>query len=164
MIALAGLYPYKYGQFLVRHAFLDNFGHTLGWWTLLLLELITLVVMDLVVQSIRRVYWPTDQDLMQRIEKDSDIKSIFKDNATAAERGEADMDEDDEERGRDDGRLSAPQQSRTSSSSPHTPRVSTAQEYRRSVRMSHDDYRPRRFTPPAEELERLGRITSSPAA
>ena len=29
------------------------------------------MVLDLVVQALRRVYWPKDQDLMQRIEKDT---------------------------------------------------------------------------------------------
>ncbi|KAG6002044.1 hypothetical protein E4U21_003558 [Claviceps maximensis] len=71
-IFLSGMYPRKVGKDMVRKAFLHNFGRQLSWWTTLLLALATLVVVDLVVQSVRRVYWPTDQDLMQRIEKNAD--------------------------------------------------------------------------------------------
>ncbi|KAG5957074.1 hypothetical protein E4U58_006289 [Claviceps cyperi] len=67
---LSGMYPLKAGKDIVHNAFLRNFGRQLSWWATLLLALATLIVMDLVVQGVRRVYWPTDQDLMQRVEKD----------------------------------------------------------------------------------------------
>lgn len=166
MIVLAAIYPEKVNLYPVRHAFLDNFGRRLQWWATILLELMTLVVMELVVQSIRRVYWPTDQDLMQRMEKDSDIKSIFKDNATAAEQGvmNVEHDDDDDDGDEDRGRsgLAVPRQSREPSGSP---RVSV-QGPPSPMRMSHDDYRHGRATPAAEgrenPMERLARINSQP--
>ncbi|KAG5912943.1 hypothetical protein E4U42_001681 [Claviceps africana] len=69
-VFLSGTYPLRVGKDMVRGAFLDHFGRHLGWWAALLLALAALVVLDLAVQAVRRVYRPTDQDLMQRIERD----------------------------------------------------------------------------------------------
>ncbi|KAM0340876.1 hypothetical protein ACHAPU_010292 [Fusarium lateritium] len=79
MLALSGVKPTSFGPYIVRDAFIDNFGRTLQWWTLVLLELIVLIVIDLVVQAVRRVYFPSDQDLMQRIEKDGNVERVFGD-------------------------------------------------------------------------------------
>lgn len=74
----------------MRDAILENFGRQLVWWTTILLELAALIVIELVIQAIRRVYWPTDEDLMQRVEKDQMAYSALKDRAAkAAESGEA---------------------------------------------------------------------------
>lgn len=74
--------------YLVRDNFLVHFGPQLSWWAICLLELGALVILDLVVQSIRRVYFPTDQDLMQRIEKDAKSKKAMQDHAARLENGE----------------------------------------------------------------------------
>lgn len=84
------MYPKKVGKDMVRRGFLDNFGRQLSWWTTLLVALATLVVMDLVVQGVRRVYWPTDQDLMQRIEKDSSARKALREHAALREQGVGD--------------------------------------------------------------------------
>jgi len=70
MCILSQTYNPAIGIYAVRDAFLHNFGPTLSWWVIILLELAALLVLDLAVQSVRRVYFPTDVDLMQRIEKD----------------------------------------------------------------------------------------------
>ena len=71
MLALAGVYQNKMGEYLVHDSFFDNFGHQLLWWANVGLNLGTLTIIELVVQAIRRVYFPTDQDFMQRIERDA---------------------------------------------------------------------------------------------
>lgn len=91
LIALAGLYREQVGIYIVRDAFLYNFGRQLLWWLAVLLELAVLIVIDLAIQSIRRVYWPTDQDLMQRIEKDGQVESVFEDYNLEEGRGEDDV-------------------------------------------------------------------------
>ncbi|GJC93381.1 phospholipid-translocating P-type ATPase [Colletotrichum higginsianum] len=53
----------------IRHAFLQNFGRTLSFWTTILLALAAVICLELVVDAIRRVYWPRDVDLMQRLER-----------------------------------------------------------------------------------------------
>lgn len=80
---------------MVRRAFIDNFGRQLSWWTTLLVALATLVVLDLVVQGIRRVYWPTDQDLMQRIEKDAGAREALREHAALTEGRDEDIEMQD---------------------------------------------------------------------
>lgn len=87
-IILSRMYPAEYDIYLVRSNFLENFGPQLSWWAICLLPLATLVILELVVQSIRRVYFPTDQDLMQRMEKDVRSKRTMKDHAARLENGE----------------------------------------------------------------------------
>jgi phospholipid-translocating ATPase len=77
------------GIYIVRDGFTQNFGRQLLWWATVLVGLAALVVAELVVQALRRVYWPNDQDLMQRIEKDALAQGKLRDRAQAAERGEA---------------------------------------------------------------------------
>ncbi|KAF4998265.1 hypothetical protein FGRMN_3314 [Fusarium graminum] len=127
MLALSGVKPISFGPYIVRDAFIDNFGRTLQWWTLVLLELIVLIVIDLVVQAVRRVYFPSDQDLMQRIEKDGNVERVFGDGK-------------DEE-----GDLEA--EERIISNEP-APEIERSQE-KRHVR-GQDDYQPQ-FTATAEE-------------
>ncbi|KAF4120671.1 phospholipid-translocating ATPase [Geosmithia morbida] len=62
--------------YLVSDTFVHNFGDTLIWWTLVLLGLTCLLVLELVVQAIRRIYFPTDVDIMQRIEKTQRKKGV----------------------------------------------------------------------------------------
>ncbi|RBA16013.1 phospholipid-translocating ATPase [Fusarium proliferatum] len=129
MLALSGIKPKSFGPYIVRDTFIDNFGRTLQWWTLVLLELVVLIVIDLVVQAVRRVYFPGDQDLMQRIEKDGNVDKVFGDGKDVEEGdGEAE---------------------RILSNQP-TPGVDRVQDRRH--RGSHDDYQPR-FTATAEERE-----------
>jgi phospholipid-translocating ATPase len=128
MLALSGIKPTSFGPYIVRDAFIDNFGRTLQWWTIVLLELIVLIVIELVVQAIRRVYFPSDQDLMQRIEKDGNVDRVFGDGKDAEE-GDAEAEE----------RV-------VSDPAPENDRV----RERRAGRASHDDYQPG-LVPTAEE-------------
>ncbi|CAH0020978.1 unnamed protein product [Clonostachys rhizophaga] len=73
--------------YAVHDTFIHNFGRQLSWWVTVLLSLATLVVIELVVQSIRRVYFPTDQDLMQRIEKDADSAKAIERKAYSSKNG-----------------------------------------------------------------------------
>ncbi|XEU94749.1 hypothetical protein FSHL1_000033 [Fusarium sambucinum] len=128
MLALSGIKPISFGPYIVRDAFIDNYGRTLQWWTIVLLELITLIVIELVVQAVRRVYFPSDQDLMQRIEKDGNVDKVFGDGKDAEE-GDAEAEE-----------RVIPE------AVPESERV----RERRAGRASHDDYQPE-FLPTAEE-------------
>lgn len=86
-LLLSGVFPQKVGKEMVRRSFIHHFGRELNWWTTLLIALATLVIIDLVVQSVRRVYWPTDQDLMQRIEKDAGAREALREHAARTEAG-----------------------------------------------------------------------------
>lgn len=87
-LVLSAIYEREIGIFIVRDAFLENFGRTLAWWTIVLLELAALIVLELVIQAVRRVYWPTDEDLMQRVEKDAEAYKALKERAKQADAGE----------------------------------------------------------------------------
>lgn len=78
MSAVIGPYP-------VRDDFIHNFGRQLLWWVTVLLALAAGLVLELCVTSLRRVYFPTDQDLWQEIER-SGTGDVL--NEHAAERGE----------------------------------------------------------------------------
>lgn len=68
-LIIGEMYPDGMGIYLVQRAFLDNYGRTLTWWATGLLVLLTLIVVELIVGAVRRVYWPGDYDVMQRLEK-----------------------------------------------------------------------------------------------
>ena len=151
-IFLSAIYQGSVGPYIVRHAFLLNFGRKLQWWATMLVGLAMLVVLELVVQGIRRVYWPTDQDLMQRIEKDMGVGGSITQLTAMGENDDKDIEMQNlvAGRGRDDATKPAGA-SRASSRNSPSPRRSYEQE--RRPRASHDDYRPPRFTPPAEMRE-----------
>jgi phospholipid-translocating ATPase len=88
-IFLAFIYKPLTGPYIVRDAFIQNFGRDAGWWITGILTLTAVVVLELVMASLRRVYWPRDQDLMQELEKDEGIMEVMREHA--AERGEATM-------------------------------------------------------------------------
>jgi len=84
---LSGIYAAKPGPYIVRDAFLHNFGRNPTWWLTGLMVLVAAVVFELLVASARRVFRPRDQDLMQELEKDAGIMHVMREHA--AERGEA---------------------------------------------------------------------------
>ncbi|POR38013.1 Phospholipid-transporting ATPase [Tolypocladium paradoxum] len=162
-ILLSGTYKGTVGPYIVRHAFLRNFGRKPQWWATLLVGLAMLMVLELVVQAVRRVYWPTDQDLMQRIERDAGVGRSVRHHAAAKGGGEGHEEEEEDvemqslvvERGRGSATKWEASRARSKSppspTSPPSPRASHEQV--RRPRVSHDDYRPPKFTPPAEERE-----------
>ncbi|KAF5021572.1 hypothetical protein F66182_6401 [Fusarium sp. NRRL 66182] len=77
MLALGGIKSASFGPYITYRTFINNHGRSLAWWTTVLLELVVLIVIELVVQAVRRVYFPNDQDLMQRIEKDGSVDKVF---------------------------------------------------------------------------------------
>lgn len=91
-LIIGQMYPEGMGIYLVREAFTHNYGRTLSWWATCLLVLLTLIVVELIVAAVGRVYWPRDWDLMQRLEKEEGGVA-----AMDAER-EAEAEEEAEER------------------------------------------------------------------
>ncbi|KAK0383760.1 hypothetical protein NLU13_9671 [Sarocladium strictum] len=87
-LVISKIYERKIGVFIVHDAIIENFGRTLIWWTIVLLELAALIVLELVIQAVRRVYWPTDEDLMQRLEKDEKAYRALMERAKEADAGE----------------------------------------------------------------------------
>ncbi|EFX00376.1 p-type ATPase [Grosmannia clavigera kw1407] len=86
-ILLSLVYGKSNGPYLVRGTFLHNFGRTAIWWLTVLEALAAVVTLELIVASLRRVYFATDQDLMQEIEHYEGVRVVLKEHA--AESGEA---------------------------------------------------------------------------
>lgn len=163
-LILSAIYQRTVGPIIVRDEFIHNFGPRLSWWTSLVLGLVTPIIMELAVQAVRRVYFPTDQDLMQRIEKDANSKEILKkyamDGGADVEAGNTQGIELEEMRlpsdRREEGVTLLADHDRSQSPQPVSA-VSRRSFHelgqRRSLRVSHDDYRPPGFTPLVEEGE-----------
>ncbi|ATY66866.1 P-phospholipid-flippase [Cordyceps militaris] len=145
--------------YLVHNTFTRNFGAHLQWWTALLLALTGPIMLELVAQSVRRVYWPTDTDLMQRLEKEIDVQKM---RALFDPEPETYYPHDDDEQAtasnlRDRrADVASTGISHTLDNSPTTAsRFSQSDTPRRApaTRASLDEYRPAQSTQLAEELD-----------
>lgn len=86
-LIIGEMYPGGMSIYLVQRAFLDNYGRTLSWWTTGLWVLSTLIILELIIHAVRRVYWPGDWDVMQRLEKNGELDRLDE------ERGDVDAEE-----------------------------------------------------------------------
>lgn len=68
-LGLSGVWDATFRIYHIRRAFLDNFGPTLNFWAVCLVALGACIVLELVVNALRRVYLANDVDLLQRAEK-----------------------------------------------------------------------------------------------
>jgi phospholipid-translocating ATPase len=77
-------------QYPVNHNLTRGFGRQPLWWITCVLAVATLCIFELCVTSLRRVYFPTDQDLWQEIEH-LGAGGVLEEHAatTDVERGEA---------------------------------------------------------------------------
>lgn len=66
---LAAIYKNKIGPYTVKYAFVRNFGRMPVWWLALVMVLAAVMVVELSVTALRRIFWPQDQDLMQEAER-----------------------------------------------------------------------------------------------
>jgi len=71
--ALGAIFPNDLDIYQVRGTFIQNFGKTLNYWATMVLLLLTLISVELFWAAIRRIYFPNDTDIMQRVEKDDEM-------------------------------------------------------------------------------------------
>lgn len=146
-IFLSAIYARTPGPYIVRDAFLHNFGKKPTWWLTVLLTLLAVLVLELVVTGIRRVFWPRDQDLMQEMEHFAGVMDVMRQHA--AERGEAGA-----THVADDAASLKSATTRLSrrSGAIETSVIELATPSKRRSRVSME-LTPRAFTPPAEKRE-----------
>lgn len=60
----------------MRGGFTTMFGRSSVWWVAAIVGLCAPVVLELAVTAVRRVYFPTDQDLAQEAELHGDVDDI----------------------------------------------------------------------------------------
>ncbi|TPX10958.1 uncharacterized protein E0L32_008164 [Thyridium curvatum] len=75
------------GPYRVRKELLWNFGRKYSWWLTCAVILAACVVLELVVTSARRAFWPRDQDVAQEFEHYDGVRDVLREHA--AEQGEA---------------------------------------------------------------------------
>ncbi|KAI9816820.1 MAG: hypothetical protein M1827_001465 [Pycnora praestabilis] len=66
----------------VKEGFLSRFGQNALWWLVLILILISCVMFEVAVGSLRLAYWPTDVDLFREYEQDLLIRKRFEEAAS----------------------------------------------------------------------------------
>lgn len=71
----------------MRDAFIYNFGRRPTWWLTAIMALAMVIVFELAISAVRRIFWPQDQDLMQEVEKYAGVLDVMKEHS--AEAGEA---------------------------------------------------------------------------
>ena len=72
---IARIYAAEWDTYAVYDSIYDAFGSQPFWWASVGLGLGTLVTIELVAQSLRRVLLPTDVDLFQELEKDGRLRA-----------------------------------------------------------------------------------------
>ncbi|KAI0426282.1 phospholipid-translocating P-type ATPase [Xylaria sp. FL1042] len=71
--------PRKYSlhsEYRVYHAFTENFGNSLAWWTIAIIGILIVVGTNLGATAVQRIFFPTDRNLWQEIEKQGEVDSI----------------------------------------------------------------------------------------
>jgi magnesium-transporting ATPase (P-type) len=78
-LVIARIYKAEWDEYAVYGSIYDAFGSQLFWWAAVGLVLGTLVSIELMAQSLRRVLLPTDVDHFQELEKRGLIGQLAQD-------------------------------------------------------------------------------------
>ncbi|KAI1164561.1 phospholipid-translocating P-type ATPase [Nemania serpens] len=71
--------PRKYSvgsAYSVYRGFTEDFGNSLAWWTVAIIGILIALGTNLAVTALQRVFFPTDRNLWQEIEKRGDVARI----------------------------------------------------------------------------------------
>ncbi|KAI1391692.1 phospholipid-translocating P-type ATPase [Hypoxylon trugodes] len=78
---IGGVYPFKFGPYVVRGSFVHEFGNKLGWWATAGATIVAVVAFELGLTALQRIYFPRDQHLWQEIEREGGVKEVLKEHA-----------------------------------------------------------------------------------
>jgi phospholipid-translocating ATPase len=85
----SGAIKHSISPYPIKNSFLHGFGRQPLWWITFLLAAAAVIIFELCVTSLRRVYFPKDQDLWQELERLGASKVLEEHAATSGvERGE----------------------------------------------------------------------------
>ncbi|KUI52838.1 putative phospholipid-transporting ATPase DNF3 [Cytospora mali] len=87
---LSAIYKAQVGPYTVRDGMTNNFGRTPTWWLTVVMALAVVILFELSLSAVRRIFWPQDQDLMQEVERYAGVLDVMREHA--AEMGEAGID------------------------------------------------------------------------
>jgi phospholipid-translocating ATPase len=58
----------------VYRGFTEHFGNDIVWWIVFIVVLTVVLLLELVITVLRKVYWPTLIEVWQELEQDGDIR------------------------------------------------------------------------------------------
>lgn len=93
---LAAIYSRKPSPYAVRDSFMKTFGKDPIWWLTVIMVLAMVILLELGITAMRRIFWPQDQDLMQEAEKYSGVLDLMRDHAPAGEEEEDNPERNDQ--------------------------------------------------------------------
>lgn len=85
---LALVYHRSIGPYTVRGSFIHGFGRVPKWWLAVIAALMAALMLELIVKSIRRIYFPSDTTIMQEIEAEQRRKQSRANKRHQAERAQ----------------------------------------------------------------------------
>jgi phospholipid-translocating ATPase len=85
-IILSAIYNPKNKIYHVRDSFFHTFGRSGLWWFTLILIVLSAVVFEFGVSSLRAAWFPADADTFQALEQDLDIRKRFEEAAAMESR------------------------------------------------------------------------------
>lgn len=97
---LSAIYTRRPSPYAVRDSFLETFGRDPVWWLTVIMVLAMVIVFELIITAVRRIFWPQDEDLMQEAEKQAGVLDVMKEHTAELELGEAaavDIEEEQEQ-------------------------------------------------------------------
>ena len=71
-------------EYDVKGGILERFGRNPLWWMSLILILLACVLFEIIVRTVKGVFFPTDVEIFQQLEKDPDVRRRFEE-ASASE-------------------------------------------------------------------------------
>jgi phospholipid-translocating ATPase len=65
---LSVIYTNSPGPYLVYHGFTEHFGKDPSWWIVLTIVLAVVVLFEIVLETAKRLFWPSMIDIWQELE------------------------------------------------------------------------------------------------
>ncbi|GAM82430.1 hypothetical protein ANO11243_004100 [Dothideomycetidae sp. 11243] len=67
--------------YYVKHGFTQRFGRNLLWWTVLLLNICSVLLFEFTVRALKAAFLPTDAEIFQQLERDLAVRRRFEEAA-----------------------------------------------------------------------------------
>lgn len=73
-LLMSGLYPKHDKVYQVYHSLLYKFGRNTLWWLVVILIVMAISILELSLKCVKSVFFPTDVEMFQILERDIDVK------------------------------------------------------------------------------------------